>query len=161
MSLWTYAIPPFAGLIIGYFTNDIAIRMLFRPYREYRLLGLRVPFTPGLIPQNQPRLARKISETIMGSLLTPEELHNLARKLLATERVQAGIRWLLGLAVERLNNPSQQENTALVLGRILEDLFGQSLPPRLTIPCSSCLTICWIPRSSSAGEVALTRSAIT
>lgn len=133
MSLWTYAIPPFAGLIIGYFTNDIAIRMLFRPYREYRLLGLRVPFTPGLIPQNQPRLARKISETIMGSLLTPEELHNLARKLLATERVQAGIRWLLGLAVERLNNPSQQENTALVLGRILEDLFGQSLPRLLRL----------------------------
>ncbi len=133
MSLWTYAIPPFAGLIIGYFTNDIAIRMLFRPYREYRLLGLRVPFTPGLIPQNQPRLARKISETIMGSLLTPEELHNLARKLLATERVQAGIRWLLGLAVERLNNASQQENTALVLGRILEDLFGQSLPRLLRL----------------------------
>ena len=133
MSLWTYAIPPFAGLIIGYFTNDIAIRMLFRPYREYRLLGLRVPFTPGLIPQNQPRLARKISETIMGSLLTPEELHNLARKLLATERVQAGIRWLLGLAVERLNNPSQQENTVLVLGRILEDLFGQSLPRLLRL----------------------------
>jgi len=133
MSLWTYAIPPFAGLIIGYFTNDIAIRMLFRPYREYRLWGVRLPFTPGLIPQNQPRLARKISETIMGSLLTPEELHNLARKLLATERVQSGIRWLLALALERLQNPSQQHNTAQVLGRILEDLFGQSLPKLLRL----------------------------
>lgn len=133
MSLWTYAIPPIAGLVIGYFTNDIAIRMLFRPYREYRILGIRVPFTPGLIPQNQPRLARKISETIMGSLLTPEELHNLARKLLATERVQSGIRWLLDLALSRLQNPTQQQNTALVLGRILEDLFGQSLPRLLKV----------------------------
>ncbi|MEN9205339.1 MAG: DUF445 family protein [Thermostichales cyanobacterium DRC_bins_46] len=133
MSLWTYVIPPLAGLVIGYFTNDIAIRMLFRPYREYRILGIRVPFTPGLIPQNQPRLARKISETIMGSLLTPEELHNLARKLLATERVQSGIRWLLDLALSRLQNPTQQQNTALVLGRILEDLFGQSLPRLLKV----------------------------
>ncbi|GAB4215742.1 MAG: DUF445 family protein [Synechococcales cyanobacterium] len=122
-----------AGLVIGYFTNDIAIRMLFRPYREYRIAGIKVPFTPGLIPQNQPRLARKISDTIMGSLLTPEELHKLARRLLATERVQSGIRWLLGLAISRLENPTQQQKTAVVLGKILADLFGQSLPRLLRV----------------------------
>ncbi len=128
MAFWTYLVPPLAGLVIGYFTNDIAIKMLFRPYRPYRVFGWRIPFTPGLIPQNQPRLARQIAKTIMGSLLTPEELHNLARKLLQTERMQAGIRWLLGVALDRLQNPEQQQQTAQVLARILADLFNESLP---------------------------------
>ncbi|MEN9203440.1 MAG: DUF445 family protein [Thermostichus sp. DG_1_6_bins_120] len=128
MALWIYIVPPLAGLVIGYFTNDIAIKMLFRPYRPYRVLGWRIPFTPGLIPQNQPRLAKQIANTIMGSLLTPEELHNLARKLLQTERMQAGIRWLLGVALDRLQNPEQQQQTAQVLARILADLFNESLP---------------------------------
>ncbi|ABC99173.1 uncharacterized membrane protein YheB (UPF0754 family) [Thermostichus sp. MS-CIW-21] len=128
MALWIYVVPPLAGLVIGYFTNDIAIKMLFRPYRAYRIFGWRIPFTPGLIPQNQPRLAKQIAKTIMGSLLTPEELHNLARKLLRTERMQAGIRWLLGVALDRLQNPEQQQQTAQVLARILADLFNESLP---------------------------------
>ena len=128
MAFWIYVVPPLAGLVIGYFTNDIAIKMLFRPYRPYRVFGWRIPFTPGLIPQNQPRLAKQIAKTIMGSLLTPEELHNLARKLLQTERMQAGIRWLLGVALDRLQNPEQQQQTAQVLARILADLFNESLP---------------------------------
>jgi uncharacterized membrane protein YheB (UPF0754 family) len=128
MAVWTYVVPPLAGLVIGYFTNDIAIKMLFRPYRPYRVFGWRIPFTPGLIPQNQPRLAKQIAKTIMGSLLTPEELHNLARKLLQTERMQAGIRWLLGVALDRLQDPQHQQQTAQVLARILADLFNESLP---------------------------------
>ena len=128
MSTWVYVIPPLAGLVIGYFTNDIAIKMLFRPYRAYYLGSVKVPFTPGLIPENQSRLAQKISDAIMGSLLTPEELHKLARRLLEPERVKGAIQWLLELAVDRLQNPKQQEQTAAVLGHILADLFGESLP---------------------------------
>ncbi|MGK7912366.1 MAG: DUF445 domain-containing protein [Synechococcus sp.] len=128
MSTWVYVIPPLAGLVIGYFTNDIAIKMLFRPYRAYHLGSFKLPFTPGLIPQNQSRLAQKISDAIMGSLLTPEELQKLARRLLEPERVTGAIQWLLELAVDRLQNPKQQEQTAIVLGHILADLFGESLP---------------------------------
>ncbi|MGK7909258.1 MAG: DUF445 domain-containing protein [Synechococcus sp.] len=128
MNTWVYAIPPLAGLAIGYFTNDIAIKMLFRPYRPYYLGQLKLPFTPGLIPQNQSRLAQKISDAIMGSLLTPEELQNLARRLLEPQRVKGAIQWLLELAIDRLQNPQQQVQTAKVLGHILADLFGESLP---------------------------------
>ncbi len=128
MALWTYLIPPVAGIFVGYFTNDIAIKMLFRPYRTYTVLGQRVPFTPGLIPQNQPRLARQVSNTIMGSLLTPEELRNLARRLLETERVRSAIQWLLQAALSRLDSEEHQQQAAEVTGRILADLFGESLP---------------------------------
>jgi len=115
------------GGVIGYFTNDIAIKMLFRPYRPILVGGRPLPFTPGLIPANQERLAKRISDTIMGSLLTPEELQNLARRLLQTERTQAAIKWLLELALDQVRNRAQVRTTQIA-GRILEDLFGKSLP---------------------------------
>jgi uncharacterized membrane protein YheB (UPF0754 family) len=131
-NLWLFAAPPVVGGIIGYFTNDIAIRMLFRPYRAYSLAGKRVPFTPGLIPRNQERLAKRISDTIMGSLLTPEELQKLARRLLQPERVQSALLWLLKLALDQMQADKEQK-TAKVVANILRDLFGQSLPRLLKV----------------------------
>jgi len=60
------------GAIIGLFTNWIAIVMLFRPHREYRLFGRRLPLTPGLIPRRQQELADKLGEVVQEDLLTPE-----------------------------------------------------------------------------------------
>ena len=127
VTLWTLAAPPIVGGVIGYFTNDIAIKMLFRPYRAIYLGGRRLPFTPGLIPSNQERLAKRISDTIMGSLLTPTELQNLARKLLQTERIQAAIYWLLDLALAQVQ-AANQEKAATIVANILQDLLSQSLP---------------------------------
>ena len=125
-------VPPVAGGIIGYFTNDLAIKMLFRPYRPIRLFGQQLPFTPGLIPSNQSRLAKRIADTIMGSLLTPEELQRLAKRLLKTERMQGAIRWLLDLALTQTQT-SNQDKTANILGNILQDMLGQSLPKMLKV----------------------------
>ncbi|MCC5646495.1 DUF445 family protein [Nostoc sp. CHAB 5824] len=130
--LWLYVSPPVLGGIIGYFTNDIAIKMLFRPYRAIYIAGRRVPFTPGLIPRNQERLALNISKTIMGSLLTPQELQNLARRLLQTERVQAAILWLLQLAIEQIKTDKNEKSAKIVAG-ILRDLLGESLPRLLKV----------------------------
>ncbi|MBW4444102.1 MAG: DUF445 family protein [Plectolyngbya sp. WJT66-NPBG17] len=131
-TFWLFVGPPVVGGVIGYFTNDIAIKMLFRPYRPLYIGRRRIPFTPGLIPRNQERLAKRISDTIMGSLLTPEELQNLARRLLQPERVQAAILWLLQLAIEQVQE-SKEQKTAKILGNILKDLFGQSLPRLLKV----------------------------
>ncbi|MGB3205666.1 MAG: DUF445 family protein, partial [Crinalium sp.] len=131
-TLWLYITPPVAGAIIGYFTNDIAIKMLFRPYRAIYFAGRKLPFTPGLIPSNQGRLAKRISDTIMGSLLTPEELQKLAQRLLQTERVQSAILWLLRLALEQVQVDKEQK-TAKILAAILRDLLGQSLARLLKV----------------------------
>ncbi|MBF2066327.1 MAG: DUF445 domain-containing protein [Calothrix sp. C42_A2020_038] len=125
--LWLYLSPPVVGGIIGYFTNDVAIKMLFRPYRALYIGNRRIPFTPGLIPRNQQRLAKNISDTIMGSLLTPEELQNLARRLLQTERVEGTILWLLQTALEQIKLDKDQKS-ARILASILRDLLGESLP---------------------------------
>ena len=39
--LLSYAGPPLLGAFIGYLTNKVAIRMLFRPLKPWRLFGLK------------------------------------------------------------------------------------------------------------------------
>jgi uncharacterized membrane protein YheB (UPF0754 family) len=129
-TLWLYAAPPIAGAIIGYFTNDIAIRMLFRPYKAKYIGKWQIPFTPGVIPRNQARLAQRIADSIMKSLLTPAELENIARRLLNVDRVQAAILWLLRLALDQVRVAKQQKTSA-ILANVLRDLFGESLPKLL------------------------------
>ncbi len=130
--LWLYLAPPVAGAVVGYFTNDVAIKMLFRPYTAKYVGKYQVPFTPGLIPSNQGRLATRISDTIMGSLLTPSELQNIAKRLLEVERVQAAITWLLQLALEQIQVDKEQK-TVKVLASILKDLLGESFPRWLRV----------------------------
>lgn len=101
--------------------------MLFRPYKAIYVGDRKLPFTPGLIPSNQSRLAQRVSDTIMGSLLTPAELQNLAQKLLETERIQGAIEWLLNLAIDKLQGVNE-DKVNRILSDILQDLFGDSLP---------------------------------
>lgn len=107
--------------------------MLFRPYRAKYIGKKKLPFTPGLIPANQERLAKRISDTIMGSLLTPQELQNLARRLLQTDRVQGVIDWLLRLALDQVQSADKEDKTVKVIAGILRDLLGQSLPRLLKV----------------------------
>jgi uncharacterized membrane protein YheB (UPF0754 family) len=127
-----YVSPPILGGLIGYYTNDIAIKMLFRPYKPVYVFGKKVPFTPGLIPSNQERLGQNIANAIMKSLLTPEELQNLARKLLQPERLQGGVLWLLRLLFEQIRDDKNPRTTKIVAG-ILRDLLGESLPRLLRV----------------------------
>ncbi|MCT4543556.1 MAG: DUF445 family protein [Vallitalea sp.] len=61
---------PIVGAAIGYSTNWIAIKMLFRPYTEKKIFGFKVPFTPGLIPKERERVAKSIGEVFEEYLLT-------------------------------------------------------------------------------------------
>jgi uncharacterized membrane protein YheB (UPF0754 family) len=126
-TLGVFIVPPLTGGIIGYFTNDLAISMLFKPYRAIKVGDRRLPFTPGLIPRNQERLAQRISDAIMTSLLTPEELQVVAQRLLQTERMQGAILWLLQLALDQVKSDRDQR-TAKILANILRDFADQSLP---------------------------------
>jgi uncharacterized membrane protein YheB (UPF0754 family) len=72
LRLAPYILPPLLGAIIGYLTNAIAIKMLFRPLTEKRFLGLRIPFTPGIIPRQRYQLSSSIANMVSTKLITPE-----------------------------------------------------------------------------------------
>lgn len=62
------------GAVIGYITNWLAIKMLFRPHRKITIFNIKVPFTPGLIPKERTRIAKSVGESIGRHLLTKETI---------------------------------------------------------------------------------------
>ena len=90
-----YWIRPLIGALIGYCTNFIAVRMLFRPYREIRIFGHRVPFTPGAIPRGKKRLAHAVGEVVSGYLITGEDIKANALAKDTEETVLDGIMQVL------------------------------------------------------------------
>ena len=71
---FTYLMHPLVGSVIGYITNWIAVKMLFKPSKAVYIGKFKLPFTPGIIPKNQTRLAHGISSTISNSLLNEDIL---------------------------------------------------------------------------------------
>lgn len=83
--MWfTYIIPPVVGAVIGYFTNEIAIRMLFRPHYPKYLFGWKIPFTPGLIPKEKSRIASSVAEAVAVNLMNKETME---KNLLSDEMI--------------------------------------------------------------------------
>lgn len=81
----SYITAPLLGGIIGYITNDIAIRMLFRPHTAKYLFGIHIPFTPGLIPKEKGRLAEAIGGAISENLMSKDVLE---KYLLSEEMIE-------------------------------------------------------------------------
>ena len=75
-------IGPAVGAVIGYITNDIAIRMLFRPHQAKYIMGIHIPFTPGIIPKEKSRIATSIGKAVSDNLMNREVLE---RSLLSDE----------------------------------------------------------------------------
>ena len=93
-----WIIPPLVGAVIGYVTNAIAIKMLFRPLKEIRLFRLRLPFTPGILPRDRYRLSESIGRMVERELLTPGVL----RERLARTEVRENIGKALGGYTEQM-----------------------------------------------------------
>lgn len=80
----SYIVAPLLGGVIGYITNDIAIRMLFRPHKARYMLGMRIPFTPGIIPKEKGRIASAMGGAISENLMNKEVLE---KNLLSDEMI--------------------------------------------------------------------------
>jgi uncharacterized membrane protein YheB (UPF0754 family) len=64
---------PLIGAVIGYCTNYIAVKMLFRPLKPVKIGGHTLPFTPGIIPKGKERLARALGKAVGDTLLTEKD----------------------------------------------------------------------------------------
>lgn len=70
----SYLIGPISGGVIGYFTNWLAIKMMFRPHQPKYIFGMKIPFTPGLIPKERGRIAEAVGSSISENLMNREVL---------------------------------------------------------------------------------------
>ncbi|MGM0433550.1 MAG: DUF445 family protein [Pseudomonadota bacterium] len=74
-SIWVRAgfVITVAGLV-GYFTNFLAIKMLFQP-KQGQVLGWQ-----GLVPKNKDQIARSLAESVQEQLLSPEIILDYIRE---------------------------------------------------------------------------------
>ena len=93
--IFTTLARPLIGAVIGDCTNYIAVKMLFRPLRPVSLFGRTLPFTPGIIPKGQARLARAAGSVVGQELLTQEELEKSLLSEEMEERIRSGAERLL------------------------------------------------------------------
>jgi uncharacterized membrane protein YheB (UPF0754 family) len=87
---------PVLGAVIGYLTNWLAVKMLFRPYNAKKIGKFTLPFTPGIIPKRKDALAKAVGKAVGEQLLTPDDM---AAALCSEETKQK----LCDIAVEKWN----------------------------------------------------------
>lgn len=86
---------PLVAGVVGYITNKIAIKMLFRPYEpKWYTLGWQ-----GIVPKTRPKLAVKISEIVGQKLLA----HDDFLYALENNDIKAKIHSIIADKLKRLN----------------------------------------------------------
>ncbi|MGJ8670792.1 MAG: DUF445 family protein [Oceanococcus sp.] len=87
---WVHAVfvVSMAGMV-GYFTNFLAIRMLFQP-KQGKVLGWE-----GLVPKNKAQIAQSLAESVQTQLLAPDIILKYLHDYQLIERVTAQLsNWL-------------------------------------------------------------------
>lgn len=125
---------PILGSIIGYGTNLLAIKMLFRPYREIRIAGKRIPFTPGIIPKRKPEIAKAVGNVVGNELFTKEDI----LKSLMNEDVQNN---LVQKILDKLysNDKTISENLLILTDEQKYELTKNSLIEEITIKIQNAI----------------------
>ncbi|ASJ52418.1 hypothetical protein BP422_01995 [Brevibacillus formosus] len=72
MNAWILLVNVAVGSVIGGVTNELAIRMLFKPVKPWYIGRWKVPFTPGLIPRRRDDIAIQMGRLVEEHLLTTE-----------------------------------------------------------------------------------------
>lgn len=67
----SYIIIPLISAFIGYFTNWIAVKMLFHPRNPIQFLGFTIQ---GIFPKRQAQFAEKLGKMVSNELLSFEEI---------------------------------------------------------------------------------------
>lgn len=121
-----YILLPLIAGLIGWFTNYIAVWMLFRPRRPVRILGLTFQ---GIFPKRQKVLAERIGRLVAEQLLSSTDLKE---KLLAEDNVDEILDMIEGRIDDYLLHtfPEKYPITSIFFGtrrkaQIKADLVGE------------------------------------
>ena len=78
MHSYTIYLIPVITAFIGWLTNWVAIRMLFRPRKPWNFCGIRLQ---GLVPKNQHRFAEKIATIVERELINRHTIQEQLEKV--------------------------------------------------------------------------------
>ena len=121
---------PAIGAVIGYCTNYIAVKMLFRPLKPVKIGNKTLPFTPGIIPKGQGRMARALGQAVGEHLLTKEDFE----KMLLSEDIKNAVVDAVLQKIEKLKDTeaSLEEFLSQYTGQEEYDLMRDKLEDYIT-----------------------------
>lgn len=107
------------GSVIGGVTNELAIRMLFRPYKPWMIGSFRVPFTPGLIPRRHHELGFQMGKVVEEYLVTKEGI----QEAIARGHLEETLRnWLTQMADKWL---ASDEKLIDIINRFIPEMITE------------------------------------
>ena len=88
------------GALIGWITNFIAIKMLFRPYKEVNLIFFKIQ---GLLPKRRNEIGNSIAEVVNNELVSIKDI------------------------ISKISSEDIEENIGAVVDRILESRLKEEI----------------------------------
>jgi len=76
---------PFISALIGWFTNYLAVRMIFHPYQPLGLGPLKIQ---GLVPKRREELAISIGKTVSNHLISHADIANSLKSIQVVESLK-------------------------------------------------------------------------
>lgn len=121
---------PVIGAVIGYCTNYIAVKMLFRPLKPIKIGKWTLPFTPGIIPKGRERMAKAFAQAVGEHLLTKEDF----KKILLSEDVKNVVVDVVFKKIEELRSTeaSVEELLSKYMGQEEYDVIRDKLEDYIT-----------------------------
>ena len=126
----SYIIAPLLGGVIGYITNDIAIRMLFRPHTAKYVFGIHIPFTPGIIPKEKGRIAEAVGGVISENLMNKDVLEKYLLSEDMIEKVRSAVEEFI--ATQQRNNETVVQFLGHYLSKEEIDTIAQNINRSIT-----------------------------
>lgn len=128
--MYDIIIAPIVGGVIGYITNDLAIKMLFHPRKSVYIGKWHVPFTPGLIPSQKKRIAKSIGRMVSTKLLDGDTIRQTALSEETVAKLRASVEaWLT-------ENAAKTATVRELLGKMVPaeniDTYAQKINENVT-----------------------------
>ncbi|ATW23921.1 DUF445 domain-containing protein [Candidatus Formimonas warabiya] len=118
---------PLVGALIGWITNVLAIKLIFRPYRPVRIPLLHYQIQ-GLIPKRREELAVNVGQVIGNELLSWDDvLSKLNQKSIKERIVKSVVETVMQKLDERTPSLVPHSLKKLFLG-IVEDILYKETP---------------------------------
>ena len=129
-----YILMPIIAALIGWITNYLAVKMIFRPRRPLRILGVTLQ---GLVPRRQKELAISIGETVERDLISGKDVTQALQSPEMQQKIEQLVESQVELFVrDKLNaipmvSMFLQGEIATQIKRLLVDQFKGSVPQLL------------------------------
>ncbi|MCD6419634.1 MAG: DUF445 family protein [Synergistetes bacterium] len=83
---------PVIGALIGWITNIIAIRLLFRPYKPVNILGFKIQ---GLLPKRQKEIAAAVGKVVESELVSIDSIRRVVEENKVDRRIVRKVFYLI------------------------------------------------------------------